>query len=149
MTPTFIRWIAASGWLIATYATLQLHRLDLDLGHGICGPWGCGPPVEALIANHGFWLMLIIPPLLGLQQHLSTAAGWRLGVLLFAVGGACGLAVLAWDLYQFVSLTPFREYWPQRIAFAMAVGVEYPTFHIAIAGLILMGCTRMLVKSVV
>ena len=50
-------------WVFALLGTLQVHRWEGLLGgHAICGPWGCGPFLSALIGYHGFWLILLLLP---------------------------------------------------------------------------------------
>ena len=46
-------------WIAALYGVLQAGPYLGDLGYGICGPWGCGPTLDALTVYHGFWLVLI------------------------------------------------------------------------------------------
>ena len=48
------------GWFGLMFVGLQIQQLDL--GHWLCGQWGCGPPVAAVLGMHVFWLAVILPP---------------------------------------------------------------------------------------
>src|SRR5262249_34262953 len=81
------------GWGLALYSALQVGRLDLRAEHGICGPWGCGPPPEALVACHLFWLVLLFPPALVVAARLAPRRVRTLGWAL-AVAASLGIAAV-------------------------------------------------------
>ena len=83
-------------WGGACLAVLQPARWpDLFGEHSVCGPWGCGPPMSALVAVHGFWLVVFAAVVRG--STVGMARPHRrlrtLGRGLTAVGvlGAVGL----------------------------------------------------------
>lgn len=39
-------------WGLALFAALKLNDAPVDWGH-VCGPWGCGPPLKALVGRGG------------------------------------------------------------------------------------------------
>ncbi|MCG8651362.1 MAG: hypothetical protein MI861_16095, partial [Pirellulales bacterium] len=120
------------------YGTLQLHRLNLNLGHGICGPWGCGPETKVLLANHGFWTVLLLPPLLVIGRRLSRLRRIQFALTLLATG-LCGvIAYVAWDLTRFFEADLYTQYWPQRIWFALATQVDLPMMQLTAAGLMVL-----------
>ena len=85
-------------WLVATYGILKLADLPGDGGLKVlCGPWGCLPPLQALAAAHGFWLIVIGPAAAWAGSRLSTRGLARLGLALAAIGSA---GVLATDRGQ-------------------------------------------------
>ena len=56
---------------VGAFGALQLGRLEL--GHSICGPWGCGPPTEALLAMHCFWLVSLLVAAFALKQSFPIS----------------------------------------------------------------------------
>ena len=48
-------------WSGLLFGSLSVANLPGDWGHGICGPWGCGPPMQALVACHFAWLVVLAP----------------------------------------------------------------------------------------
>ena len=71
---------SASWGAAATWCILSLHDAPIAGGHSICGPWGCGPTIPALLSAHGFWLMVAIPASLWAGKRLTgrrvVAVGW-------------------------------------------------------------------------
>ena len=62
-------------WEAGLYAVLNVRQVESLNVHAICGTWGCGPPLSALISWHGFWLLLVAP-IVGLSvawaKHLGA-----------------------------------------------------------------------------
>src|SRR5271170_2895543 len=88
-----------SAWAVCLRWALLLEKLPAATfgEHGVCGPWGCGPPVPVLLACHGFWLFLLGPPAVLAASYLPSKLVWRLGIG-FVSAGLCGLAALvAWE----------------------------------------------------
>ena len=52
-------------------ACLSLRHLQALNQHSVCGPWGCGPPTNALLAVHVGWTAVIWPPLLYFPWRLK------------------------------------------------------------------------------
>jgi hypothetical protein len=75
-------------WASALLGSLSISRLPGDWGHGICGPWGCGPPLQSLVACHVSWLVVLGPAtlLLASSRWLSTLVLRRVGATLAIVG---------------------------------------------------------------
>lgn len=122
-------------WIAALFGSVQIYRLDLNLGHSICGAWGCGPPVEALIGYHSFWLVLIVPiaTLTGLvlPVRFQRYLGWAL-----LVGGLLAAATyVVRDGLWYHEKSGSWEHVTQRAWFALVTGVDHPMFQVAIAGL--------------
>ena len=62
MSPQIRLLLFASAWVGTHVRGLALERIPGDYAHAYCGAWGCLPPLQALAAMHGFWLMMMIPP---------------------------------------------------------------------------------------
>lgn len=122
-------------WMAALYGTLQIHQLNLHMGHSICGPWGCGPPAEALIGYHAFWLVLFVP--------LGIAMGWivpqhlrrRIGITVALLGLAGTVCYMSWDAFAFYQSSQAGDLLLQRALFALATAVDFPVVPLGIAGL--------------
>ena len=123
-------------WTTCLFGVLQLGRLDL--GHSTCGPWGCGPATEALLAAHGFWVV-VIGGALGLVASIASPARLRLiGLLMFA-GGALGLVGMAvWeavDWWPRVADRPER-YLVRKSLPLLVTQVDLPIVQFTLAGLV-------------
>lgn len=125
-------------WAAGLFAVLQLQELpDSLLGtHGVCGAWGCGPPVSALLACHGFWLVLIGPPTFFAGRRLSgpLLQDFGLGLIL---AGVCGLiSVGAWEAATWLPhATDFqKQHLIQRYLFALVTQVDIPIIPVLLAG---------------
>lgn len=80
-------------WAIATYGILQIQAIEGEITHDLCGVWGCYPPLQALIAWHGFLMMLALPLLTGMIYALQRTGLRRLGILL-VVAALMGLGAI-------------------------------------------------------
>ena len=122
-------------WVAVLFGVLQVHHFESLFGHAICGPWGCGPPVSALIGYHGFWLLLMLLPAWWLKQQLSSATLRRLGtglLLMAAVGIVLLLAIDGWQTWQREAM---RSYIVQRCFFRLATFVDFPLVQLGLIGL--------------
>jgi len=132
------------GWGIALYAALQVGRLELHSEHGICGPWGCGPPPEALAACHLFWLVLLFPPALVIAARLAPRRVHKLG---WALAGAAALGIAAVVVHEAITWLPDasdwqRRYFVQRCLFSLATLVEVPLPELLLVGIALAALSR-------
>jgi len=136
-----------SGWKVASLGAvwggavllvLQAHRLPGNFSHSICGVWGCGPPVQALIAMHGFWLVLLSLPV-GLCCRFMTANRLlAVSVLALALGLAGIAGVVVWQAeYWLPNASELqREYFLERCLFAVGTMTDIPVIQMALAGLV-------------
>jgi len=126
-------------WAAALWGVLQIASLPGDWGHWICGPWGCGPPVQALVACHGFWTVLIAP-VVGFSIYVGNSRHRRWWGRLFFLSGMLGIAAII--VYQvgiwLPEATPYqRPYLVQRCLFILATTVDVPLVPMTLAGLAL------------
>jgi|GEM_PF-1155245 len=146
-------------WGAALYGVLQIYRLSGVLpagmtGHTICGPWGCGPPIEALVSYHGFWFVLLLPIgwlagkawLEGETRQPSEEAGghgqkpfrakWlRLGGWILTGVSLSGMAaIVVDDAARWLSTAHASTYLLQRMLFQVATYVELPLIPLACIG---------------
>jgi hypothetical protein len=142
-----IRWLLlASAWAGVTFGVLALERIPGDYAHDYCGPWGCLPPLQALAAMHGFWLMLMVPAVVWLLQRLSPAGLCLAGAFAFSVG-AFGLAVvMGRGLLGWLDATGgIHRYAVQRMLYVAATATDLPFGQVAAVGVVwwLAGRSRM------
>jgi len=127
----------AALWGTACLGVLRLQDLTHDFGHGICGAWGCGPPVQALLACHGFWTVNLAALLWVNHEWLPLLWERRLSNLglLIAIGGFVAVAghlMLFW--YPHAAET-VRPYIVQRYLFSIATLVDVPLVQLTVFGI--------------
>ena len=74
-----LNWVVLSGvkmtsWAILIWIFLQSSRLVSASEHSFCGPWGCGPSADSLVAMHMGWLAFMGPPLIYLSMHRNLSS---------------------------------------------------------------------------
>jgi hypothetical protein len=91
--------LAAAAWAASLFGVLALQYLpDRFFGeHSVCGPWGCGSPLPALLACHGFWLVLFAPATIFAARRLGPRAVCRVGATLVALAGVGLVSVGVWQ----------------------------------------------------
>lgn len=123
------------GFYIIAWFGLMLVALQvqhLDLGHGLCGEWGCGPPVAAILGMHLFWLVLILPPSVLAARCLHWP--WRKIGLLTGVVSALGLVGFgAYDYFGINQNYYLEGYIWQRYLLSLVSLVDIPVLQILIA----------------
>lgn len=133
-------------WGFALWGALSIRHVPGDWGHGICGPWGCGPPLQSLAAMHAAWLVLLLPAaaLLAAAPSLSRRFKRRAALALAGAGGAALVAIAVRE--SLVGPCSFggsaATYLPQRIAFVAATTIDAPLTQLVAAGLALLGLAR-------
>jgi len=121
-------------WGASLYGALSLRYLPGNWGHGICGPWGCGPTLQALVAYHTFWLMLLIPPAIAVACCLDQVVVRRVGLVLMLLGGGAIAAICVTQCLTWLPETRAAEYLPQRCLFCIATAVDLPAAQLFCVG---------------
>lgn len=132
--------IGLVGWAALLYGALTLRRVPGEFSYLICGPWGCGPSLQSLVACHTFWLVLIGPPLwvVGGRWSLSGLRLATAGIWFVVIAGV--LVTCIWQIVTWIPSFPggtelaWQNYW-QRCLFVLATMVEVPLLPLAIASL--------------
>lgn len=136
-------WIAVGmvAWSAALAATLSIAQSHGDWGHAICGPWGCGPPLQALVSCHLSWLIVLAPPAILLHRsgRVSSGTTQRFGVLL-SVASIIGLMLIV--VFERLTWWPMvgewqRGYFWHRCAFEVVTMVDLPTLQLFALGIYL------------
>lgn len=131
-----VRTLAWGGCLIGA---LSIATWPGNWGHGICGPWGCGPPLQALIACHLSWFVVLTPIALWVVRSTRISDQMQRNIGLLAAGAALAgiAAVLA---HQYFVWWPQagefqRPYFWQRFGFTIATMVDVPMVQALLIGL--------------
>ena len=133
-------------WAAALYGTLNIHTLPASWAHSICGPWGCGPPTEALVACHGFWCVLGLPIAAIAAATLPARHLPRLAGVLLGLGALGVVAVGIWEAVNWLPdvAAHQRGYFPQRWMFSIATRVDFPIVETLLAGVLVLAWGRIL-----
>jgi hypothetical protein len=128
-------------WAGSLLAALSIRDLPGDWGHSICGAWGCGPPLQALLAYHLAWLVVLAPPAAVLVHSALVPAHIlrRSGALLCVVAVFFVAAVV---IYQRVAWWPSASEWQRgffwhRCGFVLATAIDIPVAQVLLLGLYL------------
>jgi hypothetical protein len=132
----------AALWGGAMMLVLQAHRLPGHHGHAVCGLWGCGPPLQALIAFHGFWLVLLSLPVALCCRLIDPTRLMAVSVLTIVVGIAGIAGVVAWEAEHWLPNVGElqREYFLQRCLFRVGTMTDVPLVQLVLAGIVGSAC---------
>lgn len=151
MTPTVLRnGLGLAAWAASLAAALSIAQWPGDWGHGICGPWGCGPPLQALVACHLAWFVIVVPP--SVAAHRSARVTPRtlrnIGVALCIVAA---LYIGAVVIDERMTWWPMASEWQQdyfwhRCGFVLVTTTDLPVVQVLVGGvyLITTGQSRIL-----
>uniref|UniRef100_A0A7C2JYS1 Uncharacterized protein n=1 Tax=Schlesneria paludicola TaxID=360056 RepID=A0A7C2JYS1_9PLAN len=130
-------------WGAALYGSLQLQFLPIAEEHGICGAWGCGPPVSALLACHLGWLVSLAGPAWLAGRVLPTS--WLIALartgLILSVGGLIGVALHEALVWWPQANNWSRPYWLHRYFFELATLVDAPILQVLLISATTLICT--------
>lgn len=137
---TFTRSAGLFVWGLVLTGTLSIAQWPGDWGHSVCGAWGCGPPLQALVACHSSWLVVLLPMTVIALQKVSerTLRFSAVIALSLALVGLSGLAVheyLTWYVRASAWQRPF--YW-RRVGFVVLTTVEVPMMQTLVLSLLLL-----------
>lgn len=129
---TVTRLAALLGWGLALKGTLSIAQLPGHWGHSVCGVWGCGPPLQAIVASHGSWLVLLLPPVLIALQRFSgrTLRISAMTALVLALVGLLGVAVHEYLTWYAGASAWQRTFFGRRVWFVVLTTVEVPLMQV-------------------
>ena len=132
-------WLAAkiALWGAALAGVLRISRMSVAADNGICGPWGCGPPLNALIACHGFWIVLLLPPTVMLLRRGPARTVHAVGLVSTSIGIATLSVIAIWEWTHWYAIASDwqRGYLVQRYLFSIVTLVDVPVIEITLLGL--------------
>ena len=140
--------VALVAWAAMLGAALSIAHVPGDWGHSICGPWGCGPPLQALVACHSAWLVLLLPPaaILARSNRAPSPVVRQVGILLCVLAVAIIASVV---IYQRLTWWPSVSEWQrgfiwQRCGFVLATAIDAPVAQVLHIGVYLTVSRRRL-----
>ncbi len=94
------------------------------------------PPLQALLALHGMWLLVFAPILLWAARTLQPGTLRRAGRLVLSIGVVGLVIVAAREAIVWLPSVPgeWRSYYPHRVLFSLAVMTEWPIVQAAAIG---------------
>jgi hypothetical protein len=119
-------------WGLTAYASLKIAELPGNWGHGLCGPWGCAPPIQSLVACHLAWLatLLFVTEIL-LGYKYKSLNSW----LFYGTMASAGLLLTGLISYEYVmwylKVSEYQKsYFLQRIGFSISTHIELPIIQL-------------------
>jgi hypothetical protein len=140
MSQTIRLGLAILTWAGLAYSILFVRLLPGDYVHSFCGPWGCLPPLQALAAMHGFWILVVVPPaawaIRACHSRALGAAGLSL-ITLAVVGIGLVFARESWLWTHCHGVAAWGNYLPQRLFAAAITTTDVPVLQSLAAGIVL------------
>ena len=133
MSTNFFRLVLwLTGWASALGMTLSLANWTGDWGHGVCGPWGCGPPTPSLLACHLSWFIVLLPIAVMGRRWLPPrqVATWAWCALTCSVISIASIAAYERFTWYAQASPMIRPYFWNRIGFAIITQVDLPALQI-------------------
>ena len=128
-------------WAGAAYGILLFERTGATWSdeHSMCGPWGCGPQLSALIAWHGLWFVLFAPAAVFAIRYWPANWLHRIGWPLMTVGLLALAGIAIWQAIDWLPrFQPGqRTFFVRRCAFVVATLTDIPIVPATLAGLAL------------
>lgn len=134
MSPTTLKYsVALVAWGLALTGTLSIANWPGDWGHSVCGAWGCGPPLQALLACHTSWLVVLVPLAASAPYFLSVQWIRRAAFIGLSVSVGSALAFAANDYFNWYAHASEwqRAYYFHRVGFSILTTVEFPIYELA------------------
>ncbi|MBI1312031.1 hypothetical protein GC176_12125 [bacterium] len=131
-------------WGLSVWLVLQLQYLPSDSLHSICGPWGCGPPLSVLVACHGFWVVILGPPLVAGCSLWNPGRQVNVGITLTSLGLLTLTGFGVWEATHWLQqVSEFqKQYFLQRWMFVVGTLVEIPIVETTFCGIVLTATGR-------
>jgi hypothetical protein len=139
MSRTIRLGLGVLAWSGLTYGVLSLRLLPGDSAHPFCGPWGCLPPLQALAAMHGFWILVVGPPAAWAGRACYPRTLGAAGLSLMALGILGIGVVLGWESWTWTRRygAGWGDYLPQRLLTALVTTTDVPLLPSLAAGIAL------------
>lgn len=141
-------WLIA--WGITLTGTLSIANLPGNWGNSVCGAWGCGPPLQALLACHASWLVVLVPMAVVASRTLNAQSVRRGSIIGLAIATTGALVFALHDYFTWYAEASEwqRSYYAHRVGFSILTTVETPVFEIAgISAVQLFGLKRRVRRS--
>lgn len=125
------RCLIFSVWGLVLTGSLSVADWPGDWGHSVCGAWGCGPPIQALLACHLSWLVVLGPSALLLLNRASRRVVFLVGTTGLTLGLLTAGAIAIHEHLNWASqVSEWQQqfYW-KRVGFVILTTVEIPVLE--------------------
>lgn len=126
------RCLLFSVWGLVLTGSLSIANWPGDWGHSVCGAWGCGPPLQALVACHLSWLVVLVPSALLLLNRAAQRAVLVVGITGLTLGLlTAGIITIHEHLTWAAQVSDWqREFYWHRVGFVILTTVEVPVLEL-------------------
>lgn len=96
------------------------------------------PPLQALVALHGLWFLVLLPPAVWAARRWPAPRLRLIGSTLVAIGALGLVIVAAREAATWLPSLPddHARYFPHRIAYVVATLTDVPLTQLALAGIV-------------
>jgi len=124
-------------WGTSLQGAILIGTLSSSWTHAACGPWGCGPRAEDLLACHMFWFVFFCAPLY-VFLHCQSEVCKRAGQVMTGAGSLLLAGVILYELFTWLPSvdSSMYGYLPQRLLYSIATFVELPILQLLSFGIL-------------
>jgi hypothetical protein len=96
------------------------------------------PPLQALVALHGLWFLVLLPPAVWAARRWPAPRLRVVGSTLVAIGALGLVIVAAREAVTWLPSLPDDQacYFPHRVAYVVATLTDVPLTQVALAGIV-------------
>jgi len=125
------RCLIFSVWGLVLTGSLSITNWTGDWGHSVCGAWGCGPPLQALVACHLSWLVVLGPSSRLLLSRASRRVVFLVGTTGLTLALLTASAIGIHEHMNWASQVSElqQEYYWHRVGFVILTTVEIPVLE--------------------
>lgn len=123
-------------WGTVIWGTSLVQNVQALNVHSICGPWGCAPPVGAMLGVHLFWIALLGPILVGACLLLPKGKGSLLANCLFWGGLLGAIGLVFWASTEWLMDGLESQYAIRRGLFVLATSTDIPLLQVSLSGFV-------------
>ncbi|MGF1580723.1 MAG: hypothetical protein ACFCD0_15280 [Gemmataceae bacterium] len=128
-------------WFVCLFGALSLTLIPGDYSDYVgvlCGPWGCLPPIQPLIAYHSFWLVVLAFPTGWVLLNLSPSTVALVGKIAFGMSWLGLFLFLGVESYRWLlQVGPtYRMYLGQKLLHSLATHGDLPFVQLLITSFV-------------
>lgn len=130
--------VGAVAWAILLWSALQMAHVHTSWDHALCGVWGCGPTLPAVLSCHAAWLIVLTPVALVGRSLVPPRWARSIGLAVSVLVLALLLGIISRESTTWLQQAPvgYRHYFAQRCLFVIATWVDVPLVELGLVGLL-------------
>ena len=130
--------IGAVAWGGLLWAVLQGAHLHTPWDHVLCGPWGCGPPLPAVVSCHLAWFIVLAPIALVVRKQFPRQWVQATGLAGTLIVFAALVGLVSREAFSWWQHAPsvYRPYVVQRCLLEITTWTDIPLIELGIVSLI-------------